>query len=254
MMARVDINPEKSREDALRETVRKEVRGEMRASVRRRKGLGCLGCLLFFVIIVVLMAGGALWFFSRTGLVTVPVFSRFYTPPAPTRIVETGKSESFDQMFQKQFEAAARVAVRSGKLPETITIAVSEENLTVLLGETVAGLAAEHGIQIQQLQAAVLPGEVELFGDVLLARGARVLVRARLVFEIKDGVPTVRVNSATLGAIPIHPAPLNALVNQYLNIQLVSASAVLTREIGAITAIIAEDGTLLVTFAPKTKN
>jgi len=234
----------------MRETIRKEVRGEMRAGARKRRGWGCLGCLLFFVLILMLLAGGALFFISRTGLVAVPVFSHFYAQPAPTRVVVVRKGESFEQIIKKQFEAAAREAKRSGRIPETVTLTLPESNLTSLLNDAAEGAAKDQGVEIKSLQVAILPGTAELFADAFLKQGVHLAVRAQIVLEVVGDRPVVRVESATLGMVSVSPALLNALVNQYLNPQLVAASQSVAQGIGQVIAITAESGVLKVTLKP----
>lgn len=222
-MVRVEHDPEQSRDKALRESIRKEVRDELKAGMRKRRRLGCLGGLLIFLVIIAVLAAGIAFLISQTGAIRLPVFSRLYRPPEPARIITP---EILD---------ASIFLENAGP-----TLKLTEEEATGLLSQGIGKFGGQ-GFRPRTAQIAFEDGYAELYLDLDLERlHARLLVSLEPVL-VEDGILKIAAREVHLGAIPLHPAIVNILVDGLLNPRL-SEVMVSLKSIGTIDSITVKPG------------
>ncbi len=128
-MVRVEKNPEPmlSKQDMKKEVKRQVV---WQHNKRRLRRLGCVGIFLFVLFLCFLFVT---WVLVQTGFVSVPVLSRFYNPPEPTRYVEP--REMFDDYATSVVLEKLEPIVYNLSFDELIQLELSEEMLTAGLRE-----------------------------------------------------------------------------------------------------------------------
>lgn len=211
MTARIDEGAtEKLKDKEFRETIRKEVRGAVRQGLWRSKIRGCCGCALLALLVFLTLLGLLAYALAETGLVRVPLFSRFYHEPRPARSVEpaaTTLPATLQTQFRRQLES------------RTITFTISEEVLT----RTIRDLAAtQTSLTFSGAQVAVLPDGLHLFARFEL-RGSRGTMRVRLVPELRNNTPTFRIRKVELGELPLWHRPFDILARRALATKLEEA-------------------------------
>ncbi len=209
-MARVEENDtEKKKDGELRAMIQSEVRKGVRRGLFMAKLRGCIGCLFIFILFTFGTVGSVLYGVAKTGLVRVPLLSRSYREPSPTRIVMPAATTLTDSL-----ERELRAQMRRGSGPFTLT--VKEEELTRAVRDLTSG-ATE--LPLADAQIAALPGELELFARITWG-SARSTLMVRIVPSLEQGALKVRVRRAELGQLPIWHRLVDAVVQGTLGSQL----------------------------------
>lgn len=202
--------------DEVNDIVRKEMSGVGIWPWLGRKLKHCLGCLFGWLIMAAVILGIVGFVVAKTGLVEIPVVSRFYHEPQPMRFTVPASTPIVDTL-ELQLSQAAR-AVVGGTVPAEITITLSESDLTRGL-QDLAGAGAVGGLEFSNAQVAFSDGKAELF--VRVKRSERTApLRLRLVPALERKPIPLRVEKAYIGELPVWHRIIDALFNQALKTQL----------------------------------
>lgn len=156
-MTRIDTAPLEDRE-ALKE----ELLQEIKSDGRRRDRWRCLGCSIFFLIVILtpIVALGTV--LAKTGLVTVPILSKWlYSPEFPRRSVTASTSSG-------EIDALLRARSTINAQTKLVTTRLSEEDITALLRKQVipppgAPIDPNKALPIEQAQVVIDPDALEVF-------------------------------------------------------------------------------------------
>ncbi|MFA5935414.1 MAG: hypothetical protein WC787_00970 [Patescibacteria group bacterium] len=164
-------------------------------------GKNVLSVLSIFAAVVLVLILLAAFAIAKTGLVTIPVFSRLYHGPAPTRVVRTQPIEA--NAFRVLVSGRLLAQTNQGELPP-YEIRLSEAELTgALLGAIPQALRDERW-KIEHAQLVVTPSYVEANGR-LVSRALRADLRARFLPVIEKGGLRLVPVDIRFGDYPIHP-------------------------------------------------
>lgn len=203
-------------DDEVNDIVRKEMSGVGVWPWIGRKLKHCLGCLLGWIIIVAVVLGIAGLIVAKTGLIEIPILSRFYHDPQPTRTV-VPTNLSFTETLESQLGSAAfdferRVA------PAEFSFTLSESDLTRGIRDLV-GAGALGGLEFSDAQVVLSGGEVELFWS--FTRGERTTpLRLRLAPALERKPIPLRIRKAYVGEMPIWHRAVDPLFRQMVKTQL----------------------------------
>jgi uncharacterized protein YpmS len=130
-------------------------------------------CLLVLSVLATLIA--------KAGFVGIPLFSRLYTGPQPTRVVEAPKSTvaEFREILGKRLFLAQLAEPQS----ETLRVSVSESELTSALRDSISLALAGKDVSVERVQIVLLDNEVEL---LTLVRRAG--IRANILIRFKPKI------------------------------------------------------------------
>ncbi len=135
--------------------------------------------VIFGIVFVVLCAFGFL--IAKTGLAQVPVFSRFYRGPQPTRVVEAPKTTVAD--FRDLLGKRLFLAQLSSPQADTVSVSVSETELTSVLQDAITQAVAGQEARVEHVQLVVLDDQIELVA--LIRRSG---VRADVLVRFKPKI------------------------------------------------------------------
>ncbi len=145
---------------------------------------------------------------AKTGMVSVPFFSRWYVEPKPTRVV-IGTPTTPD-LFLKTLESRMRVEAAKGVPPYELT--VSEQELTGALQSAVNGALRTQDWERADVQIALRPTDMEVLGS--FQRGALTpQILARFVPRISNGGVQFEPASVQLGEYPLPSFLGNAVLS-----------------------------------------
>lgn len=111
-------------------------------------GLIIMGCLIIGVLV------------AKTGLVNVPVLSKLYKGPTPTRLVQTSKIEP--AAFQYLLISRLTSQVQTGKPPYTFQL--TEQELTGALQQGIAEAFRDQAWSVEIVQLVVTEQGLEFLG------------------------------------------------------------------------------------------
>lgn len=241
------MTEEEDKTDAAeREKFKKEVIREIRRGERRRKLLGCFGCLLVEIAIILIPVVWAASILARTGLAEVPLLtSRLYKPAEPSRVVTPIAGADTEQLMSA---AAARAKYNAST--GAVTIELKEAELTALIGGALSGQQGQLPFAVKSAQAAVLPEGLELF-LVVPREGRDVGVRLLLGLGVSDqGKLDVRIKEGQIGGQAL-PDFVSQLASSALGPILGDALTDSLGEAGTLTSIETRDGVLAVSIVSK---
>lgn len=160
--------------------------------------LSVLSILVLILLLVLLAAAVAL---AKSGLMNVPLFSRFYRGPVPVRTVSSAPMNV--DALRVLIGSRLLSQVNAGKKPPYI-VRVNERELTGALGSAVDEVLRDQEWKTRQAQLAITPEFMEFTGSF---RREPVLVemRLRLVPAIQEGALSVTPVDIRLGDFPVSP-------------------------------------------------
>lgn len=168
--------------------------------IRPKIGRNVMSFWAIILTIVFVILIGFAFLLAKSGLVTIPVFSRWYHGPVPTREIQTPSRtvEEFKQLLGTRFVTEQ---LRGGTGP--IVIRVSEMELTSVLQNSIReGLAAGEDVRIRRTQVVILQDSVELLVELTRA-GIRTDLLIRLVPSIQGSRLHFEPVYFSLGDIPL---------------------------------------------------
>ena len=200
-------------------------------------------CLMIFFAVFLIGAGFLAWTVASTGLVSIPVFTRFaYTQPVPVREVAPGVP--VETVLREQIATSLIQRFREGGrlLPspnQTLEVSVSEASLTATLRSKLEESPLE-GLEISALQVILEPDSgievfipveendlqtaVILFFDVIVKDGA-IAVIPKDVFVGSAHVPSFLVAKFLTPLLEQRLAQLNEMIVGYAKISSVDISS-----------------------------
>ncbi|MFA6603586.1 MAG: hypothetical protein WCT10_01935 [Patescibacteria group bacterium] len=230
-----------------REALKKEILTEIHHEQRRKKLLGCAGCLVLelLAVAVPLLLSAAL--VAKTGLVTVPVLTGWlYEPSQPARQVlplvgSTGEQIAKTAALKSKYDA----------LLQSLEISFSEAELTTIIRGSLAAAGAQLPVALSGTQIAVDPGHLEFYG--LIDRPDRqATVRADIEPVVQNGQLKIKVTGLRLGALDI-PDGLSGLFASVLDRVIGEALTSAMSGLGGLNSIVLEPGRMrfLIHYVPR---
>ncbi len=116
-------------------------------------GYGILLAVVFSLVVAVLLA--------KTGLVRIPLASRLYRGPEPTRIVTAGVTDT--EAFSDAMSLKAALAVKRGG-PPPYRVTMDETELTAALRGALASVVRGSNVIAERPQVVIMPTSVEFSG------------------------------------------------------------------------------------------
>lgn len=222
-----------------------EMKGEIMGAVKRKPGRG----RWYHYVMLAMVAGflalfaWAAWTLAATGLVTVPVLSRWaYDIPVPTRVV--GEGVPFETVVQQQVAEEAMRRAYAGGAASDLALTISETTLTTELRDSLE-TSGQTFADPDGSQVAVLSGSgIELFLP-LRDTDQQTAVKALLRVTVTDGVPKVTAETVSLGSWQVGAWLREGLVNPMLDGLLDTV----VREVEGsvtVTSVREEEGSLIV--------
>jgi hypothetical protein len=192
---------------------------------RRRLGdklRNCLNCLVGLLVLLVIFGSLGAYGLAKTGLVTIPGFSRFYTAPEPERVVLPA-AQSFTQVLAA--ELSAQVLAASGDpLPDTISLTLDEAVLTRGLQDALTGWS-QNGITISEAQVMITESGAMFYGKLAL-RDVVTPVQFTLVPALSEKPIPVKITRASVGELRMWARLVNFVVGSAVRTQLDRTGAV----------------------------
>lgn len=175
----------------------------------RKLGKNILTCAGIFILIFLAVIGFVAYLVSESGLIRVPVLSRFYKGPSPARIVHTEPmtSDAFLELVSSRMTQAVR---RTSRPPYRITL--TERELSAVMAENVNDLARQEGVRAERVQLVLLTDSMEISGKIMSPLGALDML-VILIPELHDGELAVTVRKAELGDYDLPPGVAQDLVS-----------------------------------------
>ncbi len=208
----------------------KEMKGEIMGAVKtgRRHGWKFWVSLVALVTLVALVSW-SLWTLAATGLVSVPVLSRWaYDVPVPTRVV--GEGVPFETVVQQQALSSS--------------LSISEATLTTELRDALE-TSGQSFLDPDGAQVAVLGDSgIELFLPVR-DTAAHTAIKVLLRLTVEDGAPKATAEEVFVGSWKMGVLLRDGLVNPALGGLLDTAVRELEGSV-VVTSIREEEGTLVV--------
>ncbi len=182
-----------------KEALKKEIRREIKVEERRKKLVGCGGCLLLALVVICVPLFLVAPFFAKTGFVEVPLLTRaVYRPSAPMRDVAPFSGETSDQVLAVlPHKITYDVAAAQLRLP------ISEQEFTTVMQRVATMKPSQLPFAVSRMQMVIEPNQVEVFA-VSPRHGRDVTVRIRLVPRVRDGQLVIESPQVLLGgeAVP----------------------------------------------------
>ncbi|MBU2508756.1 hypothetical protein KKE33_00010 [Patescibacteria group bacterium] len=152
---------------------------------------------IFIVIILIILAVLA-FLLAKTGIVEVPLFSRFYKGPVPTRIIEADPIDPQDF----QYILSDRLIKQIQTTAPPYKISISEEELSGALRSVIDTAFRDQGWEVENVQLAVLPESVEFWGEFKQGYlSADILIKMKPIVE--DGGLRFETLGTRLGDYPV---------------------------------------------------
>ena len=233
---------EESQKSTLQTPVRDEVVepfGDHKKKTRKR-----FSCLGIFFIALVLLVGFFAWEIAATGLVTVPVFSSVaFSEPIPVRVVKAGVM--VEQLSESEFKKILMQRLRAGGgtlSDRSITLGLPESSLTATL-QNILKQYPNTNIDASRAQIAVLPNqELELFVPLQVA-GRKTVIIAHVLLVADKGLFDLKLLNVRLGSFKAPSMLVAALVQPFVNQQLVSLNHALSSYMH-VDSLVTEEGVL----------
>ena len=228
------------REKSEKEKLKEEIRGELIAETKRKKRKKIFACCLLELAAIIFIFGGATIAIAKTGVVTIPLFSKiFYQPPTPQRIVTVTPEETntFEKEITGKFEQQVKSQIKPGVTGQKIEVnfELTEKDLTAFLKS--AELSS--GSPLRNVQASVTPEAIEIFGQ--LEELNRTFLTVALKPEVSENNLKIKITKIRLGTLSLPAVLGNFLVEKFLDNQIKSAEDALAK-IGKLENIILSDG------------
>ncbi|HWR00013.1 MAG TPA: hypothetical protein VN397_04185 [Candidatus Methylomirabilis sp.] len=166
---------------------------------KARFGFNAMVCLGYSILIVVVFLILITIAVARTGIVTIPLASRLYHGPSPTRIVTAGVTEP--DAFQDALSLKVALAVKKGGTPP-FEVTVDETELTAAMRGALSGSLRGSEILAERPQIVITPDAIEFSGRFV--RGSIAFdVLARFKPEIRGSELVFNPTNVEFGDYPI---------------------------------------------------
>ena len=172
-------------------------------SIRPKLGMNALSCTLMLIGAILLFLLLLAFLITKSGLLAVPILSRFYHGPTPIRLVQS-KPITWDEF---RVMLASRIYEQRGTSSKNYTVQLSEQEISGLLLDTVETALRSSKWKVEIAQTVVTPSAMELYLKVTWSS----YVNVDLLFSFKpvvdqDGDVQFDVISVRLGDYPLPPS------------------------------------------------
>ena len=205
-------------------------------------------CLMILFVLFLIGISYLAWTVASTGLVSIPVFTRFaYTQPVPLREVTPGVPvesvlrEHIATSFVQRFRESGRLLPSSN---QTLEVSVSEASLTATLRTKLEESPLE-GLEISALQVILEPDTgVQVFIPVEESDLQTAVV---LFFDVmaKDGAIVVIPKEVFVGSLHVPPFLVNVFLTPLLKQRLAQVNQLIVGY-GEISSLDISSGELLI--------
>lgn len=178
------------------------------ASARPVFGKNALSVLAIYASVFLVIVLGLAFAFAKTGLVTVPLFSRWYVGPQPVRTV---RADTIDATAFRVLVSGRLLAQVAAKKPPPYAITLSEKELTGALRGVIDQSLRNQEWKTQNVQLAVTPQFLE-FSGTFVRDVFHVDLRVRATPIVEDGGLRFEMTDIRIGDYPIHPSLAAQLV------------------------------------------
>ena len=181
-----------------REALKKEILAEIKSDARRKKLLGCAGCLLFEFLLVAVPLVFAAVIIAKTGLVSVPLFTNWlYRPAEPVRTVVP-----ISGMDSEQIMRAALLRADIDPALGKVEVKLLESEMTRLVRDGLAAAEDSLPLPLRSAQLAVSPDGIEFFA--LTPKDDRnVTIKGEIIPTVKDGRVEFGIRGVSVGALTV---------------------------------------------------
>lgn len=175
------------------------------APVRPKIGRNVIGFWSVIIGTVLVVVLALVFLLTKLGLIRPPVFSWFYHGPQPARMVEVAPQDvqAFTQLLGKRF---VEQELRSGGQQPSVSLQVTEAELTSILPEALKQAIQDPHIHIGRSQVVVLADRIELIA-FFERSGIHLDISMTLVPRMQDGRVHFEPLSFRLGDVPL-PIPV----------------------------------------------
>lgn len=224
--------------------LKKEIRQEMRQSERRRKLLGCGGCLAMTAIAVGIPAFWILTLLARTGITDVPFLTeRLYDPVRSVRDVTPLAGSNVDDIMQI-FGARSSFDFSSGVVSSYLT----ENEVTTILRDGIAEAGDSLPFPVEGPQVAIEQNSAEIF-FIVPSDANDIPVKVSFRPEVEGGEIGVDLQDAVIGSYEI-PKWIMERLFEPISRQLLGSVSKGLGEVGSIEGIRFEEGTVDIRLIP----
>lgn len=135
--------------------------GPVSKPAKPRFGFNAAACLGYGFLLIIVFALAVAVLLAKTGLVNVPLASRLYTGPKPTRIVTAGVTDP--EAFSDAMSLKVATAVKRGG-PPPYRVTMDETELTAALRGALASVVKGMSVIAERPQVVVTPAAIEFSG------------------------------------------------------------------------------------------
>ncbi|OGL78941.1 hypothetical protein A3E39_02015 [Candidatus Uhrbacteria bacterium RIFCSPHIGHO2_12_FULL_60_25] len=174
-------------------------------------GFNAVACLGYGILLVVAFALIVAVLLAKTGLVKVPLASRLYRGPGPTRIVTAGVTDP--EAFSDAISAKVALAVKRGG-PPPYRVTVEETELTAAFRGALASFVQGSNIIAERPQIVMTPTAIELSGR-FVREGITFDILTRFEPRVEDGELRLNPISVQFGDYPISTSTAQNLMGYF---------------------------------------
>lgn len=127
--------------------------------IKPKLGLNALSCVALIFAAMVLFVIALAFVVAKSGFLDVPIFSRFYQGPTPTRLIRS-RPQSWDDF---RVELAGKIYEQREYKKQNYTVQVSEQELSGLVQSVAEQNLRNESWKIDLVQLAVNPDCMELY-------------------------------------------------------------------------------------------
>lgn len=165
--------------------------------------MNVLSCTLILIGVILLFLLLAAFLVTKSGLLAMPVLSRFYHGPTPIRLVQS-KPTTWDEF---RVMLASRIYEQRGVKAKDYAVQLNEQEISGLLLDTVETALRSSNWKVVIAQTVVTPSAMELYLKVTWSN----YINVDLLFSFKpfidqDGDVQFDIISAQLGDYPLPPS------------------------------------------------
>ena len=184
----------------------------------RKKTRGCFSCGVIFAVVMIVIFFWGLWVVAATGLVEIPLMTRFaFTPPQPSHTVEI-VSASPEAWIEREVlnQVSYRLTSSIKPFDSEVSLTVPEGILTNLLRSSSVLIEDENvAIAPGEGQVAVVDEELEIFVPI---KNTETAITLALVPSIENDELSILVESLYIGSLHIPKFIVKYLVNSALEL------------------------------------
>lgn len=171
-------------------------------------GKNALSVLAMYASVILVIVVGLAFALAKTGLVSVPFFSRWYVGPTPVRAI---RADTIDATAFRVLVSGRLLSQIAAKKPPPYAITLSEKELTGALRGVVDQALRNEDWKTRNAQLAVTPDYLE-FSGTFVRDVFRVDLRVRARPVVEDGGLRFEATDIRIGDYPIHPSIAERIV------------------------------------------